>query len=217
VARGEWLRLGLLCGAFWSVVFGFAARGHGRAAGLRLLAGLAAGALLAHLGWALLHPGLVVAEPGLLADVGRGHAVLFVPFGLLLAAPRRRRPAERTRFLAAALPALLPGLAVARLGCLAAGCCGGRGAVASEALLLLAVGGLLPRLRPARRAGLALGGIGAARLLVEPWRTPAPFAPLVPVWLLAAGWLAAGLSLLVRRAHGARSPRPADPVLGSAP
>jgi hypothetical protein len=215
VARGEWLRLGLLCGAFWSVVLAFAAPVRSRGEGLRLLVGLAAGALLAHLGWALLHPGLVVAEPSVLTDLGRGHAVLFVPLGLVLAAPPGRRPAERERFLAAALSALLPGLAAARLGCLAAGCCGGRGAVASEAALLLAVGGLLRRAHPACQPGLALGGIGAARLVVEPWRAPAPLAPLVPAWLLAAGWLAAGLWLLARRVPGARSPRPADPVLGS--
>jgi hypothetical protein len=220
VARGEWLRFVLLCAGFWSVVLAFRCRARRRSDRARLVAGLALGALLAHLGWALLHPGVVAADPLLLADPSRGHAVLFVPLGIVLAALPRHARARRARFLAESLRALLPGLALARIGCLAAGCCAG--AVAHEAALLLAVAWLLRRVPPGLGPGLALGGLGAARLLVEPWRTPAPLEPVLPAWLLAAGWLSTGLWLVAAwasRAHrdGSAGARPAGPVLGSAP
>jgi hypothetical protein len=220
VPHGEWLRFVLLCAGFWSVVLVFRGRARRRGDGVRLLAGLTLGAFLAHLGWALLHPGVVAADPLLLVDPSRGHSVLFVPLGIVLAALPGPGPAGRAPFLSESLGALLPGLALARLGCLAAGCC--TGAVVHEAALLLAVAPVL-RCAPLRlRPGLALAGLGAARLLVEPWRARAALEPVVPAWLLAAAWLAAGLWLLAAWGPRARSDRsagarPAGPVFGSAP
>jgi hypothetical protein len=216
VPCGECLRFALLCAAFWSVVLVFRRVARRPCGGARLVAGLALGALLAHLGWALLHPGVVAADPLLLVDPFRGHAVLFVPLGIVLAALPRLTPSGRGRFLSESLHALLPGLALARLGCLPVGCC--TGAVVHETALLLAVAGLLRRAPLRHRSGLALVGIGAARLLVEPWRGRAALEPLVPLWLVAAAWLTAGVGLLAAtRSDSSAGARPAGPVLGSAP
>jgi hypothetical protein len=140
--------------------------------------------------------------------------VLFVPLGVLCAAPRARR--ARRDYLAAALGALPLAFAVARLGCLAAGCCpgtasalpwslpDGRGARAHPVAAYDALGSAslhlaLRSVRLALRAGLALAGFGALRLALEPLRAPPPLgAPcLSPAWL-AALWLAAGLASTVR-------------------
>ena len=107
--------------AFW-LAFALAQRASGGAFPVRIALSLVLGAAAAHLGWAALHPAVLRTSPAALLDPSRGFCVLFVPLGALAAAPRGRA-GGRERFLAAVLGALPLSLAVARLGCLAAGCC----------------------------------------------------------------------------------------------
>lgn len=176
-----------LCAAFWTALWLY--RGQRP---LRFVAALALGALLARAGWALLSlPAL--GSPAALLDPGAGLCALFFPLGPLLLARE-----------AAAFTALPLALAVARLGCLAAGCCHGPAGgplplaeIAAMALLHRAAACLPPRqVMPA-----VLGGLGLARLGLEPWRGPSPLgAPLVPPAALATAWLALGAVLAVRSA-----------------
>jgi len=220
---------------FWLAAFWIAVAGHARRAPdgegvLRLGLGLALGALLAHLGWALLHADAVARHPAALLDPRAGASVLFVPLGILLVAlPAPRR--ERARFLAAALGSLPLALATARLGCVLAGCCFAtpRGLPWALALgpddalrhptALYEIAGLLVLTAgvraapPQRAAALVLAGLGALRLVVQPFRSPPALGePLVPASLLAAAWLALGLGLLLRaprpRAREARAHSP---------
>ena len=168
---------------------------------LGFAAGLALGALLARAGWALLALPCAAA-PGALLDPGAGFSALFVPLGLLL---RAREPE--------AFAALPLALAVARLGCLAAGCCHG---AAGEPLPLLEIAASLAvhaaaaRLPRGQVMPAVLGGLGLARLLVEPWRAPSPLGPpRLPPAALAAAWLAAGAALSIRSARSGRRPPPA--------
>jgi hypothetical protein len=205
----------LLVAAF-ALALGLArARSAGAVATSRLAAGLVLGALCAHLGWALLHLPAVAALPLALLDPTRGFCALFVPLGVALAAPRPR--VLRDAYLDASLPALPLALALARLGCLLAGCCHG---VASDGPLALALGpggapvhatplyecaalvalhALLARAPRRARAGLALAGLGAVRLAVEPLRAAPPLGePLLPTAGLALGLVASGVALLIR-------------------
>jgi prolipoprotein diacylglyceryltransferase len=208
---GQWLAL---CAAFWVAVFGFLRRAPEARHGLRFSVGLALGAVLAHLGWAALHWPSVRHEPWAVVDLGAGFSVLFVPLGLLATAPWRAGAATRDGYLGAALGCLPLAQAVARLGCLAAGCCLGGPTelpwgVASPGeggsrhpVAFYEVAGLLAlhvRLRGAARervAGPALAGLGAVRLALEPWRATPPLgSPSIPPWALAASWIAVGLAL----------------------
>jgi hypothetical protein len=147
-----------LCAAFWVAVWQL--RG-GPTSGLRLVAGLALGALF-----------------------GRTGGLAFVPAGLLLAAPWRG--GERADFLDAALPALPLSFAVAKLGCVAASCCAVAGA---EAIGFAAVGVGL-RLTRARAGALALAGIALVRLAVLPFRPEATLSALpAAAWLATAALL----------------------------
>jgi hypothetical protein len=141
------------------------------------------------------------ARPGLLFDPTLGFCVLFVPLGLLLL--------ERS---AAAFASLPLALAVARLGCLAAGCCLGAPTSAPWAVAglhptaLYEVAGLLVlhaavSAAEARWAApLALGGFGALRLVIDPLRAaPLLGAPLVAPSAIAALWLALAAALACRR------------------
>lgn len=211
---GALLQAAALAAAF-CVAFALARRDPGaRRTPARLAAGLALGAGFAHLGWAALHPGAVRAAPAALLDPTRGYCVLFVPLGVLCAAPLRGR--ARTAHLAASFGALPAALAVARLGCLAAGCClgtpsaqpwsvpDGHGGRAHPVAAYDALGSaaLHLALRPARgplRGGLALAGLGGLRLLQEPLRASPPLgAPAIAPGWLAACWLAAGLAWTAR-------------------
>lgn len=176
----ELLQLAALSGAFWTALWLY--RG---AQPLRFVAALGLGAGLAHLGWALLHLPIVLRHPWSLLGAA-GFSALFVPLGLLALTPT-----------AASLAPLPLALAVARLGCLAAGCCHGpRG----EPTPLLAMTGLallhlvVRRLPERRVVGSVLAGLGGVRLATEPWRAPPPSGePLIQPSAIAALWMALGL------------------------
>jgi prolipoprotein diacylglyceryltransferase len=217
----------LLFGAFWAAVASW--RGGGEAGGRFVLA-LAAGALLARLGWSLLHLGAVVSHPLWLLDPTSGQSLLFVPLGPLLLARRPRRARWDADFLAESWRALPWALATARLGCVAAGCCGGvpfetavlraatpRHPVAVyEIVAWVALGAWLVR-RPAPVVVCAFPIVfGTIRLVLEPWRAGVTgLEPLVPAWSLAVAWIGLGLAIRARRSFTplprAGSPRSAGP------
>jgi hypothetical protein len=154
-----WLYEGALCAAFWVALARF-----------RAAPGAAA------------HAGRFVLGLALAAAAARTGGLLWAPLALVLAAPWRARP--RAAFLEAALPALPLAFAVAKLGCVAAGCCE---AALVEAFAFAAVGLGLSRLPPRLRASAALAGIGAVRLAVLPLRPGAELSGwLAALWLLAA-------------------------------
>jgi hypothetical protein len=190
-----------LCAAFWVAVLGFRARSDARFA-RRFPLALGLAALAAHLGWALLHARDVAQLPAaLLAPVG--FCVLFVPLGLLGAAPWRRGREERDAFLGAAFGSLPLALATARIGCAAAHCCGPLAALALDAAAMLALHAFVRGARVERIAPLMLMGIGAARLAIEPLRAPPPLGPpLVPAAWLAAVWLAIGGAWIAHCSRG---------------
>ena len=196
VAR--WLALG---GAFWMAIFVYLRRGGEAESGSRFVAGLALAGASAHLGWAFLHLDDVMAHPRALLNPAVGHSVLFAPLGILALAPGRRAPRER--YLAAALGCLPQAFAVARLGCLACGCCHGIQAVfGADATPLCEIAGLLAlagwtRRLPAAWVGPAtLSGFGSIRLLTEPFRAPPPLGePLIAPTALGIGWIAIGAAM----------------------
>lgn len=195
--------------AFWAAVYDFERRGGGVGGEApRLAFGLGLGVLFAHLGWVLLHPSVVRADPRILLEL-RGFSSLFLPLGVLALAPWR---GDRRRYLAAGVGCLALGLAVARLGCVLAGCC--RGAPTDT---LFAVAGRFPtrwlewagllalalatdRLPRRWVAPVTLIGYGALRLALEPLRAADPAAPTLfaPAWL-AAGWLLIGSAWVLRQ------------------
>ena len=180
----QWLALS---GACWTGLLAFARRGE-RPGGMRFALGLGLGAVLAHAGWAMLHWRAVVIRPGAIVDLATGTCVLFAPLGVLLLT---RSPA--------AFRALPLAFAVARAGCLAAGCCHGPG---GEPTPLYEMGGLV-LLHAALRRGpdrwalpVFCAGFGLVRLGVEPWRAPPPLGePAIPPTWIAAAWVAAGVAI----------------------
>lgn len=206
--------LAALVGAWWTALVAFRRRRRQPEALLRFAAGLVLGALAAHLGWALLHAGHVASHPRLLLDPGRGYCVLFVPLGPLASAALGLDREARAAWLAAAFGSLPLALAVARAGCLAAGCC--RGVPASSPWLPWAVHptpvydilGLVALHACCTRAGarwlpsVFLAGFGTLRLALEPLRAAPPLGPpALPVWIVAVLWIAVGLALRPRRAR----------------
>lgn len=198
------LQHAFLFAAFWTGV----ARYRGERP-LRFVAGLGLGALLAHVGWRLLQadPARDPLAAGL--DPAAGFSLLFVPLGLLVC--------ERS---AAALRALPLALAVARAGCLAAGCCAGPH---GEPVPALEIAGWIALHVAARRAPdsavapLVLAGFGALRLLLEPLRAaPSLGPPVVPVEALAAAWLVLGLALALQASSSWRTFTPASRSRSSA-
>jgi hypothetical protein len=195
------LRDALLCLAFWIALFSFP-RG-----GLRMVVALALSAFFARMGWAILHGPALMGTPitGWLFEGGA--CLLFVPLGPLAVWRLRRSlvPGARAQhevagdeWLASACRALCPAMAVARLGCLVAGCCHGEpGGLIDvglpgwapirhptplyEIAIWLGLLGVLARTPPAVLPAVFLFGFGLARLVTEP--------------LLAASWLAAVWSL----------------------
>jgi hypothetical protein len=207
VAR--WAALG---GAFWMAIFVYLRRGGRAGSGSRFVAGLALAGASAHLGWALLHLDDVMAHPRALLNPAVGHSVLFAPLGVLALAPGRR--AARERYLAAGLGSLPQAFAVARLGCLAGGCCQGSfGVLGADALPLCEIAGLLAldgctRRLPASWVGPAtLSGFGALRVISEAFRAPSPLGePLIAPTVLGIGWIGIGAAMGLA---AVRRPRPA--------
>jgi len=208
--------------AFWVAVLGY--RGDRVA---RFILGLGLGAIFARVGWGLLHatqiflaPERLSAESDSTGRLGRalgywlgdeaGLSLLFVPAGVLLSIPWAARREARLAYAAAASRSLAPACCVARLGCVAAGCCSGlplpgapeggsahptalyelMGWVGVSAGLLLTASRWVP--------GLFLTAFGGLRLVTEPWRAPPPLGePVVDPGWIAGVWLVAGLSVLV--------------------
>jgi len=192
------LQLLALFAAFWTAIALYA-RQSPSPAPARFVTALGLGALFAHLGWAVLHWPAVAAHPSALLDPARGLTVLFVPLGFLLL--------ERSPAAFASLPLAL---AVARLGCLAVGCCHGP---EGELTPLHAIGGLIVlhgvvRRLPARWVTAAvLAGFGLIRLATEPLRAMPPLGePLVSAAWIAAAWIAGGSMLAIA---SSRTPRAA--------
>ncbi len=235
--------------AFWVAVVCF--RG---AHPLRFIAGLGLGAALARIGWAGLHLDQFAGPLGstsfgaglgplfLIWGAGAGFSLLFVPVGPLCLAPGRPGAGANLAYAAAASRALAPAFAVARLGCVWAGCCGGRrvaelgahfsaqtSATYPTAAWELAGWGVVACLlaqAPTRWApGLFLIAFGGLRLAMEPWRAPPPLgAPLLDPRWIAGAWLVCGLVWLARgawprrdRLAGGGPPEKAGPTLATRP
>jgi len=188
-----------VCAAFWLALWLHGRIVPGRTG--RFALALLLGAALTRAGHALVFE----ADARALLELGAGVSILFLPLGVLLLAPT---PAGL-----ASLP--LP-LAVARLGCVAAGCCRGRNgeplALAEAAALLIlhfALGRTPPRLALPAFA-MTFGGL---RLLEQPWRAESmrSFALLSPT-AVAVGWLAVGLALWALEIHRGRTRE--APLLG---
>jgi len=192
------IQLLALFGAFWMAVLSY--RG---ARPLRFVLGLGAAALLAHLGWAVLHWEVVWEVPWARLDPSTGFCVLFAPLGLLLV--------ERS---AAAFRALPLAFAVARAGCLAAGCCHGSG---GEPTPIYEMGGLvclhaaMSKIADRRAIPAFCAGFGLVRLGVEPWRAIPPLGePVIsPAWI-AGAWVAAGIVVAFAGREGRSGSAPAQ-------
>jgi len=191
----------------WVTFLGFEAWGGAADDLPRLAVGLVVGAGLAHLGAIAVAPVPGASRLSQLASP-TGFSMLFVPLGVLLAAAWPRAPGQpreplQPAFLTPALGGLCLGLAAARLGCILAGCCGGRFCTALghaaptrwlEALGLVALACVSQRF--ARRAAgpWLLVGFGALRLATQPFRLPsAGETSFVPVYAVASAWVCAGL------------------------
>jgi hypothetical protein len=177
------LQLAAWCGAFWLALWLYARRAPGRSGRFALALGV--GTLLARAGESLLW-----GAPARLLQPGESFSVLFLPLGVLLVSPQ-----------AAAFASLPLALALARLGCLAAGCC--RGASGEplplfEALAWTALHPLVARGEPGATAGRFALAFGALRLAEAPWRAPAALAgarPLATPEQVALGWVLIGACL----------------------
>jgi hypothetical protein len=207
-----------LCAAFWAAVLGFARSSRSPGSAPRFVAGLVLGAALAHLGWVLQHLDDVPDVAAVIASPS-GFSVLFFPLGPLLVMPRKAPARAREEFLAASFAPLPFALAVARVGCLAAGCCAGlelegprAGGLGRHPTPLYEIVGLLAlqagthRLAFRFRAPAVLAGTALLRLLLEPLRATPPLGePALPAGLLAAGWLAVAGALALRSSREAPS------------
>jgi hypothetical protein len=202
---------GLWCGAFWTAVLLTRSRISVAADATRVILGLSLGAGLALLGAPLLAP----------SGLPAGFSILFVPLGVLLTALASPSAREGWRFLQIVLPSLPLAFAVARAGCLIAGCCLGAPAgvpwaVAApdghaalhpvamyEMVLLVALHAVLRKVRIAPRAALSIGGIGLIRLALDPMRAQSAGEPLLAACWVALTWVLVGLAMLA--ASGVRA------------
>jgi hypothetical protein len=198
VAR--WIALG---GAFWMAILDYLRRGGTAETGSRFVAGLALAAASAHLGWALLHLDGWMVHARAFLNPAAGHSVLFAPLGILVLTPTMR--GARGRYLAPALGSLPRAFAVARLGCLACGCCHGtEGALGTHPTRIYEIAGLLglaawTRRLPAAWVGPAtLSGFGTLRLVTEPFRAPSLLGdPVIAPAALGFAWIAVGAAMAV--------------------
>lgn len=161
-----------LCLAGW-VVLGLR-RGTPR---VRTALALGGGALAAHLGWALLHIDQVAQSPHWLVVPWSGFCVLFVPLGVVAV---DRNP-ETLRPLPLAL-------AVARIGCVAAGCCSGvplgealpgvpHPVAAYDVCALIGLHHAAARCPTRWVSPLVVAGVAGLRVAIDPLRLPAPLGP----------------------------------------
>jgi hypothetical protein len=200
-------------GAYWAALFEFRRalrqRGGRPADAPRMVAGLILAAACSHVGSLALH-WTAIDDPERLLAAASGFCSLFLPLGIWLsAAAMAERP--RRAYLAAAMASLPIALGTARLGCLAAGCCGGTetrwGAHPTQVYELigcLALAAIVGELSSRRVAPAVVAGLGIIRLAVEPWRAPPALgAPVVPVSLLASALLVSGLYGLLAPRSGA--------------
>jgi hypothetical protein len=199
------LQIIALIGAFWTALAG--CRTRSEASSLRCVVALASGAAATHLGWALLHPLWLRLHPTWLLDPGAGFCTLFLPLGIGLV--------TRDPGLWRSLPRAL---AVARLGCVMAGCCHGLHGERTPAIEIAGLAILHRELQRARKHWTVpafLIGFGSIRLAVEPWRAPPPIPGSLDIagWI-ALGWVGLGVGVAVQLV--ARSaPTPASPARGS--
>lgn len=200
------LQIAAWCAAFWLAVGLHARRSGEPLAHARFVAALGVGALLARAGH-----GLLWGEPGRMLEPGAEFSILFLPFGVLALAPH-----------AAAFASLPLALALARLGCLPAGCCRGSAGEllpAFEATAWVAVHLVLAHGAPERvteRFAFAFGGL---RLAQTPWRPPV--SALVTPELVAVVWIGVGAVLRSVRLRRASVTKPqrfphASPTAGGA-
>ncbi len=187
----------LLLTAFWVAVWRY--RGEQP---VRFLLAVALGAVFAHLGWALFHLDAVVDHPAAAWNPAIGYSVLFFPLGPLLLS----RSASSWRALPLAL-------AVARLGCLAAGCCHGIPAPWGglyptqlyEIVLLVGLHVSLGRAPNSLAAPCFLLGFGLIRLVLDPLRALPPLgAPGFAPSTVAVCWATLGLLWTFVRVGSAR-------------
>jgi len=136
--------------------------------------------------------------------------MLFAPLGPIAWRWARRDSAAA---LDADLRALVPGLAVARVGCVFGGCCAGRpwpvawpdlglAAIPTAALEAGSTGLLACLTRRAGRGWLALAGLAVVRGGFLPLRAPAAHGAADDwVWAAVWAWCASALVLRTRGAH----------------
>ncbi len=175
--------------------------------------GLMLGVALSHGVWSLLHAGSPSAALARALDPSSGFTLLAVPLGPILlggfaqlrACGARRERARAQRRSDAVLLALPLGFAVARAGCVVAGCCAGIARTWPPGLFVLprvpmaaleiagwsCCAALLPRVPARLRAPAFCMAFGGLRLLLEPLRASASDTGAVPAPLLAPAWLAA--------------------------
>jgi len=177
------LQLAAWCAAFWLAVWLHARREPGPRARMRFALALGLGALLARIGHSVLFGGA-----GRMLDPREGFSVLFLPIGVLAFEPSP-----------AAFSALPLALAMARLGCLVAGCCrgvGGEPLPLVEASVLALLPPILSRGAPEDHAGRFAFAFGGLRLFESPWRAPVPGGAVATPELVAFAWIGVGALLL---------------------
>jgi hypothetical protein len=179
-------QLAAWCAAFWLAVWLHARREPRVRERVRFALALGLGAGLARVGQSALF-----GSADRILDAGASFSLLFLPVGVLVLAPS-----------SAAFASLPLALAVARLGCLPAGCCrgvGGQPLPLVEAAALALLHSALARGAPdavVERFAFAFGGF---RLLETPWRPPVPAGAAATPELVAVCWIGLGALLLGAR------------------
>jgi hypothetical protein len=180
------LQLAAWCAAFWLAALLHTRREPRRCARVRFAVALGLGALLARVGH-----GLLFESAGRALDLRESFSVLFLPLGVVALAPSP-----------AAFSALPLALAIARLGCVAAGCCrgvGGEPLPLFEASALALLHPILARGDEDAAAGRFAFAFGGLRLLESPWRPAVAGGAAATPELVALGWIALGALLLTAR------------------
>ena len=171
----------------------------------RFVVGLLLGGALTRVAWAGFHFSLWLEAPWSLIDRSGGFSILGLPLGPLLVTPFLSAPGAGQVYRAAVTRALAPALAVARLGCVVSGCCGGRvgaGGLAHpvaiyETVFWIGFGFMVHRVSDTKAAGLGCVALGGIRLALEPLRSEPPLGPPdVDVSGVAALWILLGVAAL---------------------